>query len=530
MANVAPGSLERSKQVTVKLQCTFADCYVTVEGHGLDEDAARTKAQSRLIRHKLQNDSHDYCKKCNLDFGCYDDFTQHKAESPDYLHISCPWCGRDFKSHDGRNAHIAQVVLIRSFEANALTRRIQNHPKEQNITCPGCSERFNRTAAFVFHLEKGLCSNITSGEFLDRVRHKTFRQQALQAPRAIDKWDTKIEQDRAAADGELGGGVSLSLDSDITSSGLQDPLEPSKQVYQLGPNVVDEFPALRSQNTKQAPAMALATSSSKVQEENDVGEQARDLSKLSMSGPRANLDPTPAEVAAGKGKPIAWTAGNTIVKQSKSTTGYEVSVGKSDTKWEAKFAVKAAEDIKGNMMNDISVANPDHPNFDVNRFYNHVTEDYECPWAHCESSFGAAADLMNHLSNDHEAKVTKCPMCQKKFETLYALMAHCEAINSRCHIRYSKTYNEFINNLTGGFVNAAVKGRDDVTLYQTVKKWDNTEETVAVKPSYIEYVSETPEGLLEIAENDEDKPKFTQVTGPKLAWVAPHMRAHLMRK
>lgn len=94
---------------SAELQCTFPDCSVRVEGRGPTLEAARSKAYKRLISHKVRNDDHEYCKTCDLDFTCFDDLVRHKAESSDKVHISCPWCGKDFGSHAGRNAHIAQA-------------------------------------------------------------------------------------------------------------------------------------------------------------------------------------------------------------------------------------------------------------------------------------------------------------------------------------------------------------------------------------------------------------------------------------
>lgn len=98
-----------SKHVIVRLQCTFPDCTQTVEGRDANEEKAHEKAYDRLVKHKIRNNDHDYCKKCDLDFECFDDFVSHKAKSSDKIHISCQWCGQDFGSHSGRNAHIAQV-------------------------------------------------------------------------------------------------------------------------------------------------------------------------------------------------------------------------------------------------------------------------------------------------------------------------------------------------------------------------------------------------------------------------------------
>jgi hypothetical protein len=76
--------------------CTYPKCPFGFESSKL------------LKKHKL--DQHDYCKKCDMDFGDFQEHLDHKVGSPN--HITCPVCGEDFKSSGGRDTHIIAVSLF----------------------------------------------------------------------------------------------------------------------------------------------------------------------------------------------------------------------------------------------------------------------------------------------------------------------------------------------------------------------------------------------------------------------------------
>lgn len=71
------------------------------------------KTKKDLIKHKMADDEgHDYCKVCDLDFEDDDSLHRHKVASE--KHICCPICSEDFKSDGGRDRHFAQVTALDS--------------------------------------------------------------------------------------------------------------------------------------------------------------------------------------------------------------------------------------------------------------------------------------------------------------------------------------------------------------------------------------------------------------------------------
>ena len=82
-----------SAKVSKAHLCPYEDCKVGFDTIKL------------LNMHK--EDRHDRCKKCNLDFKNFQEYLDHKIQSPE--HITCPVCGQDFKSSGGRDNHVLAV-------------------------------------------------------------------------------------------------------------------------------------------------------------------------------------------------------------------------------------------------------------------------------------------------------------------------------------------------------------------------------------------------------------------------------------
>lgn len=88
--------------------CTFEGC----------DKIFKTKAL--LIKHKVADEEgHDYCRVCDLDFKDDDSFHNHKVSSE--AHICCPVCSEDFKSEGGRDRHFTQVNIFTNLLLMLLT-------------------------------------------------------------------------------------------------------------------------------------------------------------------------------------------------------------------------------------------------------------------------------------------------------------------------------------------------------------------------------------------------------------------------
>ncbi|ERS95738.1 hypothetical protein HMPREF1624_07813 [Sporothrix schenckii ATCC 58251] len=122
----------------------------------------------------------------------------------------------------------------------------------------------------------------------------------------------------------------------------------------------------------------------------------------------------------------------------------------------------------------ITIHHPDHPNFSVYRYENKANRRFNCPYPSCQSVgklFKTAGGLIGHLRSEtaHSKVRVQCPSCFVLFETVNALMQHCESQSSRCQFRESDDYIPFLNILSAGA--AEIHGRNvDMTLSYDVQE------------------------------------------------------------
>ncbi|KAL1895181.1 hypothetical protein Sste5346_005326 [Sporothrix stenoceras] len=122
----------------------------------------------------------------------------------------------------------------------------------------------------------------------------------------------------------------------------------------------------------------------------------------------------------------------------------------------------------------ITIHHPKHPNFSVGRYYNPISHRYNCPWTSCQKIgkvFKKPGQLIAHLSSEtaHSKVRVQCPSCFDLFETVNALMQHCESQSNRCQFRESDDFIPFLNILSAGV--AEIHGRNvDMTLQYNVQE------------------------------------------------------------
>lgn len=88
------GIAAKSAKPAAEFPCSYEHCTMGFSNY------------SALKKHKYQE--HDgYCKRCDIDTEDSQTLLEHKRTS--LKHISCQYCGEDFKSESGRNLHEVQV-------------------------------------------------------------------------------------------------------------------------------------------------------------------------------------------------------------------------------------------------------------------------------------------------------------------------------------------------------------------------------------------------------------------------------------
>lgn len=216
-----------------KVPCTFKNC----------EEVFDSEQQMR--RHKMQDQAHYYCVRCNVDCDTPAALFIHNIASS--KHIVCPVCGVEFRSAGGRDVHI-QTVRKQHLQRPELTNSLQNHHRDQNIICTGCGDKFVSGAGMIQHIESNSCAGITGA----RLTQEQVRRSMINASLKPTNYNTIPEvpvpptvQHYATStdDGDDGqeGGVRLNIDA-LQSSFVMD--QPSSIATEADDLSTEKWPAL----------------------------------------------------------------------------------------------------------------------------------------------------------------------------------------------------------------------------------------------------------------------------------------------
>ncbi|GAB1743090.1 hypothetical protein NU219Hw_g8946t1 [Hortaea werneckii] len=435
------------------VKCTYPTCEKTFD------------CQKDMKRHKLSDPDHDYCKKCDVDCDSYDDLTQHKVsmmaefwadkdrkpgDSP--AHITCEFCGMDFKSFGGRRKH-----------------REQFHQADQSIYCPakddGCHLLFTRAAHMIAHLEHGECAVIGAYEFRASIVHKHVVKQIMENP---EEFAHNLQVNKAFADrrrglsaitdstesqkqGEGQHGNILDEESDDQKGGYE-PLQPETELMQAPCSSSranqETWPRLPrsalSQLDHSMKSLSIGSHAAK------SGVQTRTSLALPTSSATVENRPVKGTEANQKEITAAWSTGKTsqaLFKDSKPTP---------PTKELAKKHEEELASPKNNLMYS-HFYDPESQEYDPDFFLSPYTERYECPFPGCGfeggSSFDLPSELQEHLSWAHLRTNLSCTTCLKRFGSATALVAHIES-TQRCRIKDSSNYHMLLDFISGGFLEA----------------------------------------------------------------------------
>jgi DNA-directed RNA polymerase subunit RPC12/RpoP len=121
-------------------RCSYEHCLYT-------SDNLKT-----VQRHK--KDTHDYCRRCDIDFRSWEEFHLHKMESD--RHIACPECGEEFRTSGGRERHVLLVVL--AYERRGGGFCFADFPLGSSKTTEPSVSRLR------YQIQAGLCHNQPYGE------------------------------------------------------------------------------------------------------------------------------------------------------------------------------------------------------------------------------------------------------------------------------------------------------------------------------------------------------------------------------
>jgi hypothetical protein len=202
----------------------------------------------------------------------------------------------------------------------------------------------------MYHLEEGHCHRISAIEFKGYLQHKGIIKKLLEDPTLLEKMKEKDMHSwyESARDDSTAGGVSLleCNDEDITWD--EELIEPTR------PTIAPSMPA----NKQTWPSL------------NNTNALTKAMGDLSMKK---------ADVGA-------WGTGNTSKELFPAATATPAT-----DEWQKRTQDLEAQNSKSNILS-FQFWNPNHQDFDPNRFYDPIIEQHCCPFPACDEYFDTHAD------------------------------------------------------------------------------------------------------------------------------------------
>ena len=423
-----------------------------------------------------------------------DDFWRTRHSLPKDViptHITCEFCGTDFKSFGGRKAH-----------------REQLHPADQEIRCCGCEALFTRASHMIAHLEQGCCSEITAHEFRASIQHKQIVLEMHQDYGVFLDRTNAYKFERESKPGLIRDGV---VEEDEGGVGLLDQEDPQQHTgYEALQPAVDlltleevphtqtkeswpRLPATQTRTVQWTRSMSITSDTSSLDGSeaalSDVtsrrgGLKVRTESLHTDSWPALNSPVSAWSVSGKEGEDGASDAESdttviSYVRKPAWSTGKTSKALFKDARptpapgdWAAILKRREEDALAASYVDLRSVrfwdASSDEYRPDL-FFDGHL---YRCPFAQCdegECQYHTLYELEVHLQNWHLKLKLVCPTCHKRFNTAFAQVAHMEsttkcaikksekyknvsARSSRTKSRYLLTGRQHFDYITGGFI------------------------------------------------------------------------------
>lgn len=406
-----------------------------------------------MKRHKKNSDEHDYCHKCDEDFQSVDDLSQHKAWRPDQHGKACRICGEEFKSTSGLRRHIEL-----------------NHRTNQKIPCIGCGEEFYNATQYIDHLEFGHCKVIPPAQFTGHILHKHIIFELLRGGETLDRFLDKVSRFNAFSDDDddddNDGGVRL--DGDAREMLAFDDGDQARQIsYKaMKPELIGE-------------------------DEDETARCSIALETLSLSGASEST------VNPRGGKSYQTSVTDTTDKIWMGRSSNKLFPNAQPTPPPADFAVQERQLERTHGVNIMKTRfwDPTSKDWRAERFYNPLSKNFSCPFP-CEQTFANDKMLAEHITDEHRLHRINCARCLKYFDSITALVRHCETPSSRCNVREATDFNLFLDRITGGFLTVEEVTRPEFLHNPSVRITDpetgRKQEYTPPSASMLQFKSATP--------------------------------------
>ncbi|KAM0561622.1 hypothetical protein ACHAPJ_002790 [Fusarium lateritium] len=320
----------------------------------------------------------------------------------------------------GKKNHIHCKFCGKDFHTEAAEERHihEHHAQSQNLFCSGCGKGpFDRVGGLMFHVQKD-CTSLSSSVIETKREAKMEFSQSLQT---ITNKPVKADYGKyMPGAGSAAPSSNWDIESDAGSFVLQK----------------DQFPGLGNSSS--------------------VGQKSNN--KENNSWNKGKDTPSPSGQTTNQ-----WNKGKNLFPNAPAA--------QRPTKEQLEQATAPSERTVYDLM---SIDNPNHPQFNLGRYYSGYTDKYECPILSCSKTFKSGTGMLAHLKSEaHSETKYRCPYCLNTFGSLASITQHAESNGVKCRIRDTDNFKAYMDQLTGGMVDVAIDRHDDGTIkYEMAKNFN----------------------------------------------------------
>ncbi|KAM3458944.1 hypothetical protein MY3296_000091 [Beauveria thailandica] len=396
-------------------------------------------------------------------------------------HNSCSFCGEVFEVARSELLHVQR-----------------SHEPAHNLHCPGCERGpFARVGLLVAHIERGQCTRISSNDLtmLRETKLDFHRELAKRSGEPIKgsfanymstmhvpQWVGVVEAPSAETPGEL--------------SEESFPVLPRKELRVPQGGERQMLPKQEPQSSRapktqvQINNLAKKLTAINIESRQSTGFANKKMTSKTDGDESLLIDMSSAHRLAAK-----W---QTAKGDCKENLERDASPPKSSTnllaaKWQGAWGSKdiqaaiekdrvkrrvtpSAEQLAAatspapkSLAESMDLDDPNHPYFNASIYLSTVINKYICPKLGCGKYFDNKAMIIGHLNSPaHGDKSYQCPKCSRIFKSVEAITYHAES-PGYCRIRETDQYGAFLDQLTGGIVQADTSGGNDAIKYNVDK-------------------------------------------------------------
>ncbi|KAL9624086.1 MAG: hypothetical protein Q9160_001608 [Pyrenula sp. 1 TL-2023] len=392
---------------TMEISCTFTDCI------------RRFSSEKEMIRHKVDDPDHEYCKRCKLDFDTEEEMFMHVITSP-----------------------------------------------RHELACVGCRCIFARASLYMHHVETDDCDILTRKIFDLQRAQKQLIKDAFQMRLNAESSDDPMPVSKAteSAPSTEDGGVALPLldtenpplSGNSHGSGARSILEERRDKLNVNPSQTRSLYE-RSYDAEREDWPELGGLVYK--RNGNIPDQDEDL-----------IDLQSRLFSNNKKYQFKDSTGTPAAKRLFPGAGQDRFRGRPDrnTSGQSTNTADAYDDAGNNPLTSPTSHSSTSTSgvYDVLSFFDGILHKFVCPSSRCALRFDTAQEFQKHLIGPaHTGGSTRCPLCFRIFRSAFALVAHCESSTTRCKINQSANYNQILREITGDLIGTQGLGEDGSVLY-----------------------------------------------------------------